>query len=133
MVFGTFDILHPGHANLFKQARALAAQPFLIVSVARDKNVRRIKGRRPLYNERQRLAKLRQHELVDKAVLGGIKDHLTHIAREKPEIIALGYDQKAYVRGLKTALLDRGVTVKILRLKPYYPHKYKSSLLKSSP
>jgi cytidyltransferase-like protein len=44
MVFGTFDFLHKGHLNFFKQARSLAKNPYLIASVARDYNVKRIKG-----------------------------------------------------------------------------------------
>ena len=28
MVFGTFDFLHKGHLNFFKQARKLSAHPF---------------------------------------------------------------------------------------------------------
>ena len=39
MVFGTFDGLHKGHLNFFKQAKNFAENSFLIVSVARDKNV----------------------------------------------------------------------------------------------
>ena len=34
MVFGTFDMIHAGHEDLFRQARALAKEPYLIVSVA---------------------------------------------------------------------------------------------------
>ena len=41
MVFGTFDILHQGHLDFFKQARKLVANPFLVVSVARDVNVKK--------------------------------------------------------------------------------------------
>ena len=44
MAFGTFDILHAGHLNFFKQARKLSKYPFLIVSVARDVNVKKIKN-----------------------------------------------------------------------------------------
>ena len=43
MVFGTFDGLHEGHLDFFKQARQLSKNPFLIVSIARDKNVKIIK------------------------------------------------------------------------------------------
>ena len=39
MVFGTFDGLHKGHLNFFKQAKKLAQKSFLIVSIARDLNV----------------------------------------------------------------------------------------------
>ena len=39
MVFGTFDGLHKGHINFFQQAVKLAKNSYLIVSIARDKNV----------------------------------------------------------------------------------------------
>jgi len=132
MIFGTFDAVHAGHEHLFRQARALAkpAQPFLIVSVARDKNVKRIKGHLPVRGERQRLAALRRHPLVDRVVLGALGNHLPHIVRQRPDIIALGYDQRAYVKGLKTSLQQKGLTVKIVRLKPHQPNKYKTSLLR---
>ena len=47
MIFGTFDIVHEGHADLFRQARALASNPYLIVSVARDTGAERIKRIKP--------------------------------------------------------------------------------------
>ncbi len=133
MVFGTFDVLHPGHVHLFRQARAkaLSGKAFLIVSVARDKNVKRIKGRKPLYGERKRLAALQRQKLVDQAMLGALGDHIPHIVKHKPDIIALGYDQKNYVKGLRSALKQQGLRVKIVRLKPYKPDQYKSSLVKA--
>ena len=48
MVFGTFDGIHRGHLHFFKQARGLVKNPYLIVSVARDVNVKRIKGRKEM-------------------------------------------------------------------------------------
>ncbi len=133
MVFGAFDVLHKGHDNLFEQARTLAKlpnAPYLIVSVARDKNVQRIKGRLPLFDEQQRLHEVKNHPLVDHAILGAISSFLPHIVRQKPNIIALGYDQTHYVSGLKKALNAVGLTVRLVRLKPYKPNKYKSSLIK---
>jgi FAD synthetase len=132
MVFGTFDVLHKGHLHFFKQARKLSAHPYLIVSVARDLNVKKIKGRRPKFTERQRLAILKKIFLVDKAVLGGLKNHLPHIVKHRPKIIALGFDQKAYVKNLRSALLKRGLSVKIFRLKPYKRNIYRSSLIKNT-
>ncbi len=130
MIFGTFDILHKGHLNLFKQARKLSANPFLIVSVARDLNVKKIKGRKPLFTDRQRLAVIKKCPLADKVVLGGSKNYLPHIIKEEPQIIALGYDQRAYVKNLKVLLAENGLKVKISRLKAFYPKLYKSSLVK---
>ena len=130
MVFGTFDGLHEGHSNFFKQSRKLSSSPFLIVSLARDKNVVKIKGKLPDLNEKKRLILLKNNSLVDKVVLSGIKDHIPHILKESPDIIALGYDQKAYVKNLKKDLKNKGLIVKIVRLKPYKKHIYKTHLLK---
>ncbi len=130
MVFGTFDLIHPGHLNFFKQARKLSGQPFLTVSVACDKNVKKIKGSLPKNNQRRRLAKIKKISLVDRAVLGAAKDYLGHIAKLKPDTIALGYDQRAYTQNLRANLAKRGLKVAIRRLKPYHPRRYKSSLMR---
>lgn len=127
MVFGTFDILHEGHLNFFKQARALSKRPFLIVSVARDVNVVKVKGHKTVNSEKKRLMTVKVSRFVDKAVLGGIKHYLPHIIRESPRIIALGYDQKAFTAGLKQKLTRLGLNVKIKRLKSFKPSIYKSS------
>src|SRR3989344_1531374 len=131
MIFGTFDGLHPGHLHFFSQARNLADKCFLIASIARDKNVARIKGKIPTFNEKKRMALVKKCKLVDKVVLSGIKNHIPHIIKEKPDIIALGYDQKAYVKNLKKDFKNKGFLVKIVRLKPYKEKFYKNHLLKN--
>ena len=130
MVFGTFDGLHPGHLDFFKQARKLAGktlQPFLIVSIARDKNVKRIKGELPLLDEKKRMALVKNSHLIDKVVLSGLRNHIPHILKENPDIIALGYDQRDYIQNLKKDLRN----VKITRLKSYKEKIYKNRLLKN--
>lgn len=130
MVFGTFDGLHPGHLNFFKQARDLVPHSFLIVSIARDKNVLKIKGRRSSLNETKRAALVKKSGLVDRVVLGSLDDHISHILKERPDIIALGYDQRAYVKNLKQELAHKNFQVKTVRLKSYKPKIYKNSILK---
>lgn len=130
MVFGTFDGLHPGHLNLFKQAKNLSKSSFLIVSIARDSNVFKIKGRKTRLSEKSRVELVKNSKIVDKVVLSGVKNHLPHILKESPEIIALGYDQKAYVKNLKKDLKQAGLVVKIVRLKPYKEKIYKNTLLR---
>ena len=130
MVFGTFDGLHKGHLNFFKQAKKLGKNSFLVVSVARDKNVLKIKKRKPWLSEKERLALVREVKFIDKVVLAGKAKYLPHILKERPDIIALGYDQKAYVKELKRDLKNKGVLVKIVRLKPYKENIYKNNLLK---
>lgn len=129
MVFGTFDGLHEGHLNFFNQARKLSHNSFLIVSVARDKNVFRIKKRFPNLSERQRVNLIKKSKLADRIVLSGIKNHIPHILKEHPNIIALGYDQSAYVDNLKKNLKKNGLSVKITRLKAYKEKIYKNSLI----
>jgi len=130
MVFGTFDGLHKGHLNFFQQARKLAQRSFLIVSIARDKNVNKIKGKYAYLNEKNRLALVKKCKLVDKVVLSGLKDHIPHIVNERPNILALGYDQKVYVKNLREDLKNKGILVKIKRLKPYKEKIYKNHLLR---
>ena len=131
MVFGTFDGLHPGHFHFFKQARGLApSKSFLVASVARDKNVFRIKKRLPTLNEKERMTLVRKCGLADKVILSGLKNHLPHILKEQPNIIALGYDQKFYVQNLERDLKNKGLPVKIVRLKAYKKNIFKNSLLR---
>ena len=128
MVFGTFDILHPGHLNFFKQAREFGN--FLIAVIARDKTVLKIKGRLPKNNEKKRLKNLKNNNLIDKAVLGGLKDKYEIIKKFRPDVICLGYDQKTFTEGLKNKIKDFGLKIKIVRLKSYKPEIYKSSKIK---
>lgn len=130
MVFGTFDGLHPGHINFFKQAKNLMKNSFLIVSIARDKNVKRIKGEYPVKNEQERMILIKKSKLVDRVVLAGKVKYLPHILKEKIDIIALGYDQKAYVQELKKDFKNKGILVKIVRLKPFKEKIYKNQLLR---
>lgn len=130
MVFGTFDMIHPGHVDFFRQARSLAADPHLIVSVARDPNVERIKGFRPRNSERARQEMLAAHPLVDEAVLGDEQGSLEHIKRVAPDIIALGYDQKGeYADRLPDDLQAAGLQTRVIRLQAYKPQEYKTSKL----
>lgn len=132
MVFGTFDLIHPGHIDFFKQARRLAKNVFLIVSVARDVNVSKIKLHNPRQSEYKRAKALKKIWLVDKVVLGGKKDYLPHILKERPDIIALGYDQKAYTQNLKKKLESNGLKIIVRRLKSFKPKLYKSGKIFSA-
>jgi len=140
MVFGVFDLLHPGHLNFFVQARGLGDS--LTVSVARDVNVFKVKSQRPVHDEQLRMTNVSLLPVVDKVVLGGLKDPWPHIVKEKPDVIALGYDQGSYVgreegAGMKEEkLLEEGLVkhglknTKVVRLKPHWPEVYKSKILR---
>jgi len=130
MVFGTFDIVHEGHADLFRQARALAPYPYLIVSIARDKVAERIKGIKPKNSEEARRAAVARHALVDEAVLGDDAGYIGHIRANMPDIIALGYDQKGeFVENLEKDLHDAEIKTRIVQLGAFKPEVYKTSKL----
>lgn len=124
MVFGTFAVLHPGHLYFFKKAKRFGGR--LIVVVARDTTVYKIKGFFPKLDELARLEIVNSLKLVDKAVLGDKKDWYKIILKYKPDVICLGYDQKT-PKNFSAELEKRGVGAEIVRLKSYKPKKYKSS------
>ncbi|HNW71762.1 MAG TPA: adenylyltransferase/cytidyltransferase family protein [Candidatus Paceibacterota bacterium] len=130
MGFGTFDGLHKGHLNFFKQAKKTAKNPYLIIAVARDCNVKRIKGKSPEFSEIKRLNLLKKSKIVDKVLLASKNNQLSFIWKMKPNIIVFGYDQKEYTKNLKKYIKDNKISIKIIRLKPYKKHIYKSHLLK---
>lgn len=127
MVFGTFDILHPGHIYFLKQAKKYG--DFLIVSLARKKFIKKFKGHLAHHTEQQRKKLLEAVKFVDRVVLGSKTDYVGHILKEKPQVIALGYDQRYFTAHLKEKLSKRGLEVRIVRLMPYKAAIYKSSRL----
>ncbi|MFA4817666.1 MAG: adenylyltransferase/cytidyltransferase family protein [Parcubacteria group bacterium] len=128
MIFGTFDIFHPGHRSFLKQAKKFG--DYLIVVVARDKTVEITKKQKPINKEAIRVKIIKDSQLADKVMLGGMGDKYAVIKKYRPDIICLGYDQKHFIRGLKKKLDNFGLKNNIVRLKPYRPGIYKSSKLK---
>lgn len=125
IVFGTFDIIHPGHLNLFRQAKEYGE--FLVAVVARDNNVEKVKGKKSVNDEKKRLANISSIPNVDLAVLGDKEDPYLIIEMEEPDFICLGYDQNSFDSKLEDALKRRNLDSKIVRLKPYKEERYKSS------
>lgn len=128
MVFGTFDILHPGHLYLFREAKKRG--DFLIAVVSRDETVRVVKHRETFNDEKKRLRQVIDTGLVDLAVLGNLDDKFRVIENYKPDTICLGYDQNHFVEQLPEELGKRGIRAKIVRLKPFRPNIYKSSKIR---
>jgi len=130
MAFGTFDLFHAGHENYLQQAKALG--DYLIVVIARDATVRKIKGEAPMYSERQRLKMVQNSGLADKVVLGYKGDKHKVLKKFKPDVVALGYDQFVFTQRLEKTLIDLQLSATVQRLQPYMPQVYKSSLLKKN-
>ncbi len=145
IVFGTFDGLHEGHKNFFKQAKEYGDH--LVVVVGRDSTVVKTKGRLPKFNEQERLQVVQECKLVDEARLGNEAppvdptsaqgfggqrklDPYKVVEEIKPDIICLGYDQTFFADKLTEELPKRGLGhIRIERLQAFEPEKYKSSIL----
>lgn len=128
IVFGTFDMIHPGHRNFLRQARKYGE--YLIVVVARDKTVQKVK-KKTADSERKRLKNMKDSRLADKVILGSLIDKYAAIKKYRPDTICLGYDQKYFIGGLKKELERANLKkTKIIRLKPYKPEIYKTSKLR---
>jgi|TARA_B100000315_G_C14151854_1_gene396050 FAD synthetase len=123
LVTGTFDIVHPGHLNMFSQAKKYGD---LIILVARDDTVEKIKGKMPVHS-----AEFRKNQLITakiaKKVLIGNEDKYKVLDDEKPDFICLGYDQDAFVDDLEKEIIKRGLKTKIIRLEAFKPELYKTS------
>lgn len=128
MAFGTFDILHAGHEHYLNQAKQLG--DYLIVVVARDQTVRSVKGESPTNSEKERLNNLKKTGWADKIILGNLHDKHAVILKHKPAILALGYDQFVFTQKLGKTLIDAGLNTEIIRMMPYHPQVYKSSILR---
>ncbi len=113
---GVFDILHPGHAFILKEAKALG--DVLAVIVARDSTVEKRK-RIPIVPESQRVAMVSELKPVDVAVLGYKGDPLEIIEDIRPDVIALGPDQHHDEENIKNGLNKRGLSLEVKRLREY--------------
>lgn len=109
---GTFDLLHPGHIYFLTQARALGDELFVIV--ARDSNVTH--KPKPIVPEEQRLEMVSALGIVDKALLGSEKDMFEPLKYIRPDIIALGYDQRFDAKLLEEELDKRGFPANVVRI-----------------
>lgn len=89
-VGGTFDLIHPGHIELLRYASTLGR---LYVVVARDVNVARLKGRKPVLDESSRLQVISAIRYVYRAFLGDESDIFKSVEQVKPDVIVLGPDQ----------------------------------------
>ncbi|MEM0202150.1 MAG: hypothetical protein QXR73_03150, partial [Candidatus Micrarchaeaceae archaeon] len=74
---------------------------------------------RPLMNEDTRLRIISVLNVVDSARLGDEDDIFKTVEEVKPDIIALGYDQKFDEKKIEKECLKRGLRVKVVRIGKY--------------
>ncbi len=107
MAVGVFDLLHAGHLHYVEQAKALGDE--LVVVVAHDDTVRKQKHE-PVTSQALRCRMVQGLKPVDTAIIGNPPTMPIYEILEtvKPDIIALGYDQKHSLDTIKKALKENG-------------------------
>ena len=101
---GCFDILHPGHVNLFKSAKSKG--DVLIVAINSDSSIEKIKGKgRPINNINFRLKMLRSIKYIDYIIEFDELTPINLIKKIKPNILFKGGDyKKSEIVGYKEVL-----------------------------
>src|SRR5262245_57398899 len=88
---GCFDILHPGHIDLLRRARALG--DILVVAINTDASVARVKGsNRPIIPEKERAELLAGLEMVAFVCSFNEDTPLQAILETHPDVLVKGAD-----------------------------------------
>lgn len=113
MATGVFDLLHPGHVHYLTESRKLGDT--LVVVVARDATVRKLK-REPIVREEIRRAMVESLKPVDQAILGSEVDMFDTVAKVRPDIITLGFNQRWDERDIEEKCVARGIHCRAVRV-----------------
>lgn len=116
---GCFDLLHPGHVSLLRQARRAADR--LVVGLNSDASVRRLKGEgRPVQGEAARAQVLASLETVDLVVVFAEDTPLRLIEALRPDCLVKGSDYSVDEVVGADIVQGYGGTVLIAENKPGY-------------
>ncbi len=125
---GVYDVLHLGHLAALDEAKSLG--DVLVVVVATDVTVEMLKGRKPLFPEKDRQALVAGLKPVDKAILGyedvgfGFEQVLMEVM---PDMVAFGYDQENLEKTVREIIERRNLKIQMVRLSKFDHEKYASS------
>jgi D-beta-D-heptose 7-phosphate kinase/D-beta-D-heptose 1-phosphate adenosyltransferase len=112
---GVYDILHAGHVNLLRRAKALG--DVLVVGINSDASTRRLKGpRRPVNREADRLALVSALDAVDYAVIFEEDTPAEVIRTLRPHVHVKGGDYQADTLPELDAVREVGAEIAILSL-----------------
>jgi len=129
MLGGAFEIIHPGHVHALTEARSLGNT--LVIVVATDESVERNKGRAPATDQAQRVALVSSLRQVDLALPGNKGSIYDILVRIRPDVVALGYDQRHNGDEIVQEAARRGVAVSTARLGAPNPELKSSKILMS--
>ncbi len=109
---GTFDILHKGHIEFFKDTKKQG--DYLIVVVISDKSVYENKRRWPINNQEKRVRAVEKLRVAKEviAVSDDLDKNIELLLKIKTDIFVIGYDQETgVIDKLKKVLSENGVKI----------------------
>jgi len=126
---GVFDLVHYGHVYFLQEAKKAGGENArLVVIVARDKTIERLKGKPPVLPEEQRRAIVEALKPVDEAVLGREVFDMEEMLREiRPDIVAVGYDQKDIEEKVSRLVYEKRLPIKVVIVGRFAPTGLESS------
>lgn len=89
---GSFDLVHYGHINVLKQAKAMG--DYLIVGVSTDSLILQHKGMRPIICYKDRTALIKELKCVDKVVKQTKLVDIEQFISLKADLFVVGDDWK---------------------------------------
>lgn len=117
---GVFDIIHPGHIHTLESAKKLG--DVLVVVVATDDTVLRMKGRLPLHTQDQRRRLVESLRVVDACIEGVRGDMFKTVRFVLPDTVALGYDQIHQEKYIAEGCQKINMHIHVARLQSPVPH-----------
>jgi len=127
---GTFDLLHLGHVRYLEEAKKTGGKNAkLVVIVATDRTVEKRKGKRPVMPEDHRRALVESLKVVNKAILGYEDFDMSKVIDEiKPDVIALGHDQKDIESQVRRVVAKKGLNIQVVKIGKFGKPELNSSL-----
>jgi FAD synthetase len=127
LVFGTFDVIHPGHKFFLQQAAEYGDK--LVAVIARDEFVKTTKNKTPVHNQEERIDHILKSGLVDDAYLSdSVTGSFSVISKVNPQVVCFGHDQTTLADYFNIWLNQNNQKIEIVIIEPYKREKYSSTL-----
>ena len=126
---GNFDLLHLGHVKYLEEAKKAGGENAkLIVIVARDSTIKKMKGRNPVMPEDQRRSLVESLKVVDEAILGYEELDISKVLEKiRPDIIAVGHDQDNIEGSVRKALAAKKLNIQVVKIGKFGKEELNSS------
>lgn len=126
---GTFDLLHLEHVKYLEAAKKAGGENAkLIVIVTRDSTAEKRRGKKPVISEDHRRALVEALKVVDEALLGYEEADIGKVIEKiKPDVVAVGHDQRDIEHAVQKAIAERGFSVQVARIGKFGKDELNSS------